>query len=193
MPQGSVESSLAFPTQFPVLHLARQYCGQDRKADRNHQRKGGDEPQEQWNLLMPRSQRHKKRTSHRTRAPAEIEQIQRRAAPPGFTSATSKICRGNRKPQSSAIRRDAEDSQRFGPAINRADSAAISKRPSFIANRNPQRETSTPESATAQRGSQILRGKQGSGLRIVQRPARRKRGQHRTQKHGRDPNRHKST
>src|SRR5205807_7404089 len=68
---------------------------------------------------------------------------------PGFTSATSKFAAGTASPRPPPYTAIQTIPIAFGPAISRPTPVLISRSPVLIANRNPQRETNTPESATA--------------------------------------------
>src|ERR1700728_849202 len=68
---------------------------------------------------------------------------------PGFTSATSEFAAGTASPMPPPEAAMHRIPIILGPASNNPTPALISSKPALMANRNPQRETSTPESATA--------------------------------------------
>src|SRR5579864_7863619 len=68
---------------------------------------------------------------------------------PGFTSATSRFAAGTASPKPNPEAAMHRIPMIFGPASSNPTPTLISKSPAFIANRNPHRDTSTPESATA--------------------------------------------
>ncbi len=93
----------------------------ERNADRNQQREAGDESQEKWNLLSLCGQRHQERACYGSRAPAEVEPIQRRTASCRIHFGDEKIRRRNCEPESAAIGRNAKNAQQLRACQQQGD------------------------------------------------------------------------